>query len=345
MFKFEIGSQILKNKKLSNNYITISFLKNSFRKILIRKLLSIWFIIFQGNCWFISAVATLASIPNYCRFVIPANQTFDKATYAGIFHFRFWQFGEWVDVVVDDRLPVDENNELIYCHNENDKNEFFGPLLEKAYAKLAACYEFLNAGDPEDAMTDLSGAVCETFDLKKCLEITENEDEEDDDEDAEEFDDENADNQALDLDSLWELILRSFTMKSLMNSSLNSKEDDVINEDGELPTGLVPDHAYSVLQVAEFKSPDGGKKADKIKLIKLRNPYGNLKAWKGAWSVNSRKWRDLSSKIKSKHKLSLNPEGEFYISFDDFIQFFDELSIGIPERIIKNQKSLLYTGK
>ncbi len=287
-------------------------------------------------------MATLASIPNYCRFVIPANQSFDKATYAGIFHFRFWQFGEWVDVVVDDRLPVDENNELIYCHNENDKNEFFGPLLEKAYAKLAACYEFLDAGDPEDAMTDLSGAVCETFDLKKCLKITENEDNEDDDDDddeeeeEEEFDDENADNQAIDLESLWELIHRSFTMKSLMNVSLNSQKDVEVNEDGELPTGLVPDHAYSVLQAVEFKPENGGKKADKIRLIKLRNPYGNLKAWKGAWSVNSKKWKELSSKEKSKHNLTLNPEGEFYISFDDFIQYFDELSIGKKKQAIRS---------
>ena len=65
---------------------------------------------------------------------------------------RFWQFGEWVSVVVDDKLPVDEDGELIYCHNEKDKNEFFGPLFEKAYAKLAGCYEFLHLGDPNDAM-------------------------------------------------------------------------------------------------------------------------------------------------------------------------------------------------
>jgi hypothetical protein len=123
-----------------------------------------------GNCWFISAVATLATIPNYFRFVMPVNQAFDSPSYAGIFHFRFWQFGEWLDVVVDDRLPVDENDALIYCRNKKDENEFCLPLLEKAYAKLAACYEFLNTGDPGDAMIDMSGAVSELFDLKKCIE-------------------------------------------------------------------------------------------------------------------------------------------------------------------------------
>jgi calpain len=65
-----------------------------------------------GNCWFLAALANLVENKRCFNLVVPQRQSFD-GDYCGLFRFRFWRFGEWVEVVVDDRLPT-RNGKLIY---------------------------------------------------------------------------------------------------------------------------------------------------------------------------------------------------------------------------------------
>ncbi|KAK7873950.1 hypothetical protein R5R35_012960 [Gryllus longicercus] len=119
--------------------------------------------------WFVAACTVLAGISELCHKVIPDywKQEWNPEKgeeYAGIFHFHFWRFGQWVDVVVDDILPTFEN-EIIGTHSTKP-GEFWISLVEKAYAKLHGSYQALSGGRLSDALVDFTGGVSEVLDLK-----------------------------------------------------------------------------------------------------------------------------------------------------------------------------------
>ena len=112
----------------------------------------------------------------------------DKIDYSGVFRFRFWRFGKWVEVVVDDFLPTYTNDEdqieILFTHSSS-KQEFWGSLLEKAYAKyelnesfkenvilkITQCrlhggYATLDGGNLSDALVDFTSGVSEMIDLR-----------------------------------------------------------------------------------------------------------------------------------------------------------------------------------
>ncbi|KAG5888432.1 hypothetical protein JTB14_020207 [Gonioctena quinquepunctata] len=242
-----------------------------------------------GDCWFL---ASLVDITQNCKIlekVVPKDQSFEK-DYAGIFHFRFWQYGRWIDVVIDDRLPSIPKNgkwKLIFAISE-DHNEFWTALLEKAYAKLYGSYANLKDGTCSESLQDLTGGF---------IEIVRHS--------SEDWN-----------ENLFEIMKESYEHNSFQSCAIMFREATDSN--------LRVQHTYSVTGVAEVQS----NKCTKVQLLRIRNPWGKTE-WTGRWSDRSDDWKIISKNIRD-DLLVKQEDGEFWMDFPDFIGRFDFLEICHP---------------
>jgi calpain len=243
-----------------------------------------------GDCWLLAALANLTLNRALFSRVVPNDQSFvDK--YAGIFHFRFWQYGRWVDVVIDDRLPTD-CGKLMFLHS-SEHNEFWSALLEKAYAKLHGSYEALKGGTTCEAMEDFTGGVTEKYELNEAP------------------------------PNLYRIMLNAYERSSLMGCSIDPDPNIL---EAQTTEGLVKGHAYSVTHVKYFGIQTAGT-SGKIPLMRIRNPWGNEAEWKGLWSDKSPMWRYISDEEKEEVGLTFDKNGEFWMSYKDFRKHFSRLEI------------------
>ncbi|KAG8553623.1 hypothetical protein GDO81_003492 [Engystomops pustulosus] len=261
-----------------------------------------------GNCWFVAACSCLALRETLWKKVIPEwkKQEWDPKRphrYAGIFHFQFWCLGDWVDVVIDDRLPSIDGN-LIYCHS-NVKNEFWSALLEKAYAKLAGTYEALDGGSTADAIVDFTGAVAESMDLsdgKYKVNISEQ-------------------------TKLFEVLLKVYKRGGLICCYLKAASPR--DMEAVTPLGLVKGHAYSVTDIKKVSLGEKTLcfgKTSKLFMIRMRNPWGK-REWRGAWNDESEEWRKVSKSEKGKLGLTVRDDGEFWMTFEDWCNNFTNVDV------------------
>ena len=80
--------------------------------------------------------------------------------------FQFFKNGRWQHVMVDTRIPYNPQTKLPLYGRCDQLDEFWVPLMEKAYAKLHGTYEKLHGGSISESMVDLTGGVSEKFYLR-----------------------------------------------------------------------------------------------------------------------------------------------------------------------------------
>uniref|UniRef100_A0A5K3FGV6 Calpain catalytic domain-containing protein n=1 Tax=Mesocestoides corti TaxID=53468 RepID=A0A5K3FGV6_MESCO len=241
-----------------------------------------------GDCWLLAVISSMADIPDLFNHIVPKNQSIQSDDYVGVFRFHFWQFGQWVEVLVDDRLPVIAGtNRLIFMHSD-ESNEFWSALIEKAYAKLNGSYANLSGGTQGEAMEDLTGGLSESIDLTKISE-----------------------------EVLVHDLYKYQQRCCLMGCSVTSKEIEA-----KLQNGLIAGHAYSVTGVEHVTYQ--GKQ---VNLVRVRNPWGNNYEWKGKWADNAPEWKLVSPEDKKRLDVTFGGDGEFWMSVEDFMTNFTKLEV------------------
>ncbi|XP_049582421.1 calpain-12 [Syngnathus scovelli] len=252
-----------------------------------------------GNCWLLAALSCLTMHPKLFVKVVPPNQSLSKS-YAGIFHFRFWQYGEWVEVVVDDRLPVREGRLLFsYSHT---RNEYWSALVEKAYAKLMGSYGCLKGGNISEGMEDFTGGIAYSLPVSSHTPRV-----------------------------FWRLLTAALARGSLLSCFIQAnsyKEVSKVNADG-----LIKGHAYAITDTDQVKH-----EADEVLLLKLRNPWGFVE-YRGPWSDKSKEWHDISREEKERLEMKRREDGEFWMGADDFCKKFDfaELCSINPDTLVEGK--------
>ncbi|XP_064594620.1 calpain-8-like isoform X2 [Liolophura sinensis] len=248
-----------------------------------------------GDCWFIAAAATLASSPqDNFRKVVPVNQSFDDGSYAGIFLFRFWSYGAWRDVVIDDYLPCNEAG-LLYCRNREEPNEFWAALLEKAFAKFYGSYQRLEGGFIHYALLTLTGGITEVVDLDSTSLPSPH--------------------------RLYHMLARSHAMNAFIGGAIFKPKGSGAREIKK-KNGLFMGHAYSVtgFQQVMFESQT-------VYLLRVRNPWGKGE-WRGMWSD---RWLQRAHFSEEQRRLlnvkGLRHDGEFWISIEDFMENFNQIQM------------------
>jgi hypothetical protein len=261
----------------------------------------------------------------------------DGEDIAGKYRLRLFDVpsGEWMEICVDDLIPCDAKIDTpTPLFAKNFGAELYCMLIEKAFAKYAGSYGVLKGGAASRAWVAMTGCKDLMF---------------------YEFDDFKGEWTQAELDCSAESATRTNWGKQLRQPwqaggnreplpSLGSDEmftllaaHDANNflmaasisaaggGEHKRPDGLVEGHAYSLICVRELQLIDGST----LRLLELRNPWGNQQEWNGAWGDSSATWSDhpeVARQLFGKDKAA-KADGLFWMTFEDFQQIFNGVEV------------------
>jgi calpain-15 len=253
-----------------------------------------------GTCYFLASLSAIAEKPDRIKRLFLSR----KINKAGIYCVSLCINGIFEEIILDDTIPMTIGpNGKDMISNKTKTNELWAMLIEKAYAKVHGGYMNIDGGLTREALKDLTGAPTETFFST-------------------------SDNP----DMHWRRILDGEDKNHIMTAQ-TSNFTGKNNDSRDKETGLCGNHAYSLLAAYEIDFSSGKarlvtkadlSKSGDIRIVKLRNPWGNGE-WKGAWSDSDTK--NWTSEIKQLVDYKKEDDGIFYMPFKDFLKYFQNYQV------------------
>jgi calpain, invertebrate len=115
--------------------------------------------------------------------------------------------------------------------------------------------------------------------------------------------------------NLFNIIMKGFERGSLISTGVSS--------DGDESNGIINGHAYSV---TDARTINAGLK-NQVKVVRIKNPWSNEVEWNGPFADKSPEWNFISEKEKREMKIQFCDDGEFYMTFSDFLEHFEEIEL------------------
>ena len=240
----------------------------------------------MGDCWLLGSFLILSTHPDLLKNLI----VYDGLEY-GFAVFQFFKNGRWQYVIVDSRIPFNSSAKTPLYGHCADPNEFWVPLMEKAYAKLHGTFEDLNGGSMAESLVDLTGGASEKYNLR-APEIAE----------------------AIETQQFWKDIKKYHAQGFLIGCSNVVKDENGNKQDGAGQTGILFNHAYGILDVREL---------DGLQLVRIRNPWGQGE-WTGKFADEDEAWDDYKG-LKEKLNYVFRDDGTWWMRYEDWCIHFNKM--------------------
>ncbi|KAJ2741165.1 cysteine protease [Coemansia sp. BCRC 34301] len=205
---------------------------------------------------------------------------------SGKYMVKLFVNGLWRRVVIDDLLPVAENSKLLCTYS--DASDIGPSLMEKAFLKVMGGYDFPGSNSSTDLHV-LTGWIPEHVFIQ---------------------------DQAFDADRTWMRMSEASSRGDvLLTIATGEMSGDVASA-----LGLVPSHAYAVLDVRDV----GG-----YRLLKVKNPWSSLR-WTGKFSHTDKlAWTpDLIEQLEYDPATAEGIDsGIFWIDYESVCHRFDAIHL------------------